>query len=132
MCKDESFRDPTRALRLADNGLAEAPQREMLQEVRGIALYRLGQYQAAVHALEKSTAPPGKADIVDMLFLAMSHWQLGNKQDARKWYAAGAEWFATLQPDRPSVYDVCSAANGDILAEAKKVLRINENATAEQ
>jgi serine/threonine protein kinase len=132
MCKETSFRDPARALALADVGLAEAPQRHSLHEVRSMALYRLGQYQAAVHALEQSAAPRSKANIVDMLILAMSYWQLGNQKEAREWYAAGTEWFAKHQAIRPSVYDIYSAARGEILAEAKVVLGVNKVESLEQ
>jgi uncharacterized protein HemY len=125
MCRDKSFRDPARALALADTGLAEAPQRAALHRMRGIALYRLGQYQAAIDALEKSTSLLPGADIADALFLAMAHGQLGHQAEAREWLASGVEWIAMHERKRPSVYDFLATARGEILAEAKDVLRVD-------
>jgi tetratricopeptide (TPR) repeat protein len=123
-CRDESFRDPARALALADAGLVEAPRHEMLNQMRGIALYRLGQYKPAIDALQQSAAPRGKASIVDVLFLAMSHWQLGNQKEAREWYNTGVDWFSQRRPKRHSVYDLFAPAHADILAETKALLEV--------
>jgi hypothetical protein len=36
----------------------------------------------------------------DWLFLAMAHWQLGHKEDARKWYDQAVAWMnVSMQPD---------------------------------
>ena len=29
---------------------------------------------------------------IDWLFLAMAHWQLGQQEDARRWYEKAAQW----------------------------------------
>jgi tetratricopeptide (TPR) repeat protein len=123
-CRDESFRDPPRALATADAGLAEAPRHEMLNQMRGIALYRLGQYQAAIDAFQQSAAPRGKASIVDVLFLAMSHWQLGKHKEAKEWYTKGVDWIAQQRPKRHSVYDLFAPVHTDILAETKAMLEV--------
>jgi tetratricopeptide (TPR) repeat protein len=50
-----------------------------------VAAYRLGDWKAALDARqEKLRRRPIAA--VDRLFLAMTHWQLGDKIEARKWY----------------------------------------------
>jgi tetratricopeptide (TPR) repeat protein len=131
-CRDESFRDASSALALADAGLAEVPRHEMLHQVRGIALYRLGQYRAAIDAVRQSAQPLGKADIVGTLFLAMCHWQLGNEKEAREWYAAGIDWIANQQPQRRSVYDMFAPAYGEIVAEAREVLATNPTTTTKE
>jgi serine/threonine protein kinase len=131
-CRDKSFCDPARALALAEAGLAESPRHELLHQVRGMALYRLGQYQAAIDAIGQSAAPTGKTDVVGTLFLAMSHWQLGNQKEAKEWYARGVDWFDNQQPKRRSVYEIFSAVHGELLVEAKELLAINEIETAEQ
>ena len=38
-------------------------------------------------------------DAWDWLFLAMAHWQLGNKDEARKWYDQGVQWMQKNKPE---------------------------------
>jgi tetratricopeptide (TPR) repeat protein len=101
-----------------------------LHQFRGIALYRLGQYQAAINAFHQAATPSGTADIVEGLFLAMSQWQLGNKKEAMDWYAKAINRLGANQLDRTSVYDIFAAPKVEFLAEAKEVLRIDEAKTA--
>ena len=35
----------------------------------------------------------------DFFFLAMAHWQLDQKDQAREWYAKAVEWMNQNQPD---------------------------------
>ncbi len=37
-------------------------------------------------------------DSFDWFFLAMTHWQLGNKDEARKWHAKAIEWMDKNAP----------------------------------
>ena len=37
-------------------------------------------------------------DVFDWYFLAMAQWQLGHKNEARKWYDKGVEWTDKIQP----------------------------------
>jgi serine/threonine protein kinase len=132
MCRDKSLRDPARALALADASLKESPELDSLHRVRGVALYRLEQYQSAVQALQRSARSAASASIADALFLAMSYWQLGNQEEARKWYAVGANRIATPQPKRLNVYDDCADEHEEILAEAKELMATNTTKTAQQ
>jgi tetratricopeptide (TPR) repeat protein len=132
-CRDKSFRDPAKALALADAGLAEAPQRAALHRMRGIALYRLGQYRPAIDAFNQSAAFLPGADVTDALFLAMAYWQIDHPSEAKKWYQSAIDWFATRQLKRPSAYDFISDAQSEILAEANEVFAANgRNATQSQ
>jgi tetratricopeptide (TPR) repeat protein/tRNA A-37 threonylcarbamoyl transferase component Bud32 len=130
--RDKSFRDPARALALADAALAEAPDRDLLHQFRGIALYRLGQYEAAISALQQAASPSGTNEIVEVLFLAMSHWQLGDQNEARRWYAKASNEFTNLQPVRTSVYDIFATSKAEFLAEAKELLTSNPATSEEQ
>ena len=38
-------------------------------------------------------------DSIDWFFLAMSRWQLGDKEAARKWYDQSVEWMAKNKPN---------------------------------
>jgi serine/threonine protein kinase len=129
---DKSFRDPARALSLADAALTEAPQRANLHQIRGIALYRLGQYQAAIDAFARTAKVRPGPEIVDTLFLAMAQWQLGNHNAAKQSYAASLDWFAKHELKRPSVYDFLATAHREILAEANEVLGIESSHGAQQ
>jgi eukaryotic-like serine/threonine-protein kinase len=45
-----------------------------------------------VMALDKSMQLGSGGDSFDRFFLAMAHWKLGDKEQARKWYALGVQW----------------------------------------
>jgi serine/threonine protein kinase/Flp pilus assembly protein TadD len=130
--RDKSFRDPARALALADAALAEAPDRDLLHRFRGIALYRLGQYQPAIAAFQQAAPPTGTNDFVDVLFLAMSHWQLGHHKEANEWYAKSTNRSGANQSDRTSAYDIFAEPHDEFLAEARTLLEIHELETTEQ
>ena len=38
-------------------------------------------------------------DSFDWFLLAMSHWQLGDKEEARTWYDRAVEWMDKNQPE---------------------------------
>ncbi|MEI4908457.1 hypothetical protein Q8G40_30710, partial [Klebsiella pneumoniae] len=54
--------------------------------ILGVALYRAGQYERAAVELEKSIAAQGDSLLVNIqrLFLAMTKWQLGERDEARR------------------------------------------------
>jgi hypothetical protein len=45
---------------------------------------------------------------------ALAYWQIGDKEQARRWYAAAAQWMDKNQPNHPTL--------GSIRAEAKSLL----------
>jgi hypothetical protein len=61
----------------------------------GVAEYLAGNWQAAIEALAKSMELRHGGDAFDWFFLAMGHWQLGHKDQARTWYDKGAAWMNT-------------------------------------
>jgi serine/threonine protein kinase len=98
-CPVAKFRDPARAVRLAEKAVA-AVHKDPLQAANegddcntlGLAHYRAGNWQAAVAALEQSRKLRRGGDVVDWLFLAMAHQKLGHPDEARKWYAQAVQW----------------------------------------
>jgi hypothetical protein len=56
-----------------------------------------------------------QTDFVNVLFLAMSHWQLGNNKEAKQWYAKAANSINNPQRNRTSVYDIFAAPKSGIL-----------------
>ncbi len=71
-------RDPERAVALARQAVALAPDQSIYLNTLGVALYRAGRYAEAVDVLERSLAAGrGEFDAFDLFFLAMAHHQLG-------------------------------------------------------
>lgn len=85
-CSDAKFRDASHAVTLAKKAVELAPSEWTYVNTLGVAHYRTGDWKAAIAALEKSMKLRKGGGSSDWFFLAMAHWQLGNKQDARQWY----------------------------------------------
>jgi serine/threonine protein kinase/tetratricopeptide (TPR) repeat protein len=87
-CVDPQFRDPQRAVEIAEVLVREAPLAAENWITLGIARYRTGRYQAAIEALNESMkhetyyADTGYA----RLFLAMAHQALGDTDVALQQY----------------------------------------------
>jgi tetratricopeptide (TPR) repeat protein len=94
-CADPKLRDPRQALELAKKGIEFEPEAACFWQILGWAHYRAGAWKASIEALEKSMVlqkRPKGGDSYQWFFLAMAHWQLGNTQEARKWYDRAVEW----------------------------------------
>src|SRR5439155_15876758 len=91
-CPDPRFGDRKLALELAKKAVQQAPEAGYIWNTLGVAHYRNGNWREAVVALDKSMQLGSGGDSFDRFFLAMAHWQLGNKEQARKWYALGVQW----------------------------------------
>src|SRR5262249_19861455 len=85
-CLGPQFRDVRRAVELATKVVERSSQDGASWNTLGIAQYRAGDWGAAIEALEKSMALSQGGDCGDWLFLAMAHWQRGEKDRARAWY----------------------------------------------
>jgi tetratricopeptide (TPR) repeat protein len=90
---------PDRAVKLAEKAVQLAPQDGTVWNTLGVTRYRAADWQAARTALEKSLALRHGGDAMDWFFLAMAHWQLGHKDEARKWYQQAATWMQKNQPN---------------------------------
>jgi tetratricopeptide (TPR) repeat protein len=62
------------------------------------AHYSAGDWKAAIEALKKSMELRKGGDSFDWFFLAMAHWQLGEKEQARKWYDQAVQWMQKHAP----------------------------------
>jgi tetratricopeptide (TPR) repeat protein len=58
----------------------------------GAALYRAGNWSAAIEALTKSMELREGGDGNDRFFLAMARWRLGDRDQAMKWYSEAVDW----------------------------------------
>jgi tetratricopeptide (TPR) repeat protein len=91
-------RDPKLAVTLATKAVELAPKAGLIWNTLGVAHYRAGDYRAAVVALEKSRELQRGHDSFDWFFLAMAHWQLGHKKQARTWYDQAVAWMDKHMP----------------------------------
>ncbi|HEX2474881.1 MAG TPA: hypothetical protein VHK01_09050, partial [Lacipirellulaceae bacterium] len=59
-----------------------------------------GQWQKAIEALETSVRLYDGRDLsFNGFFLAMAHWQRGDKDVARQWYEDAVAWMREHRPD---------------------------------
>src|SRR5262249_32372009 len=85
-CPQTQFQDARRAVQLARKAVALCPQMATLWNTLGVACYRAADWQGAIRAREKSMDLNSGGESFDWFFLAMAHWQLGHKEEARRWY----------------------------------------------
>jgi tetratricopeptide (TPR) repeat protein len=95
------LRDPRRAVAAASKAVELAPQDALGWQVLGMARYRAGEWKASSAALNKSIAlqhnPKGSNPTL-WLFLAMAHGQLGEKDEARRWYDRAVRFLEQRAP----------------------------------
>jgi serine/threonine protein kinase/tetratricopeptide (TPR) repeat protein len=98
-CPEPKFRDPKRAVELARKAVELAPKAGNYWNTLGVAHYRIGDWKAAIEALNKSDELlKGKELSFNAFFIAMAYWQLNNKNEARKWYDRAVEWMEKNKP----------------------------------
>jgi WD40 repeat protein/serine/threonine protein kinase/Flp pilus assembly protein TadD len=117
-CPDARFRDPGQAVALARKAVELAPEHPYYLRTLGVACYRAGDWKAAVAALGKSVELRKGGDSRDWLFLAMAHWQLGEKDKAREWYDRAVQGMDKNQPTDEELRR--------FRAEAAELLGLNE------
>jgi tetratricopeptide (TPR) repeat protein/serine/threonine protein kinase len=115
-CPAANSRDPPRAVELAKKAVELAPTEGNFWNTLGVAFYRAGDWQAALHALKKSMALQKGGNCHDWFFLAMAHWQLGEREKARQWFDKAVEWMDKNMPKDQEL--------GRFRAEAAELLRI--------
>ena len=98
ICPAPQFRDPSRAVAFAKQGLQRFPVKPNNWRNLGVAEYRLGEWQAAIDAFRKANELENGAENWDLFFLAMAHWQLGDKGRAGKLYEQGVHWMEKNRP----------------------------------
>jgi Flp pilus assembly protein TadD len=118
-CPDSKFRDPSRAVVLAKSAVELAPKAPGHWNTLGVSQYRNGDWKAAIEALEKSEAmAPEKHLAFNAFFLAMAHWQLRDKPQARSWFDKAIPWMEKNQPKDEELIR--------FRAEAAALLEVNE------
>lgn len=127
-CADLKLRDPEGALQLAMDAVKLATQSSYCWQVLGWAHYRTGAWQASVEALEKSMQlqkDPAGGDSFQWFFLAMAHWQLGQKEEARQWYGRAVEWMDKEMPKNELLRRIRTEA-ATLLGLAEQTTQVGE------
>jgi len=94
-CVNLKSRDPALALELAERAVELTPNSVHALQVLGWAQYRTGAWAVSIESLEKSMQlqeKPKGGDSFQWFWLAMAHWQLGHKEEARQWYDRSVAW----------------------------------------
>ena len=88
---------------LAKEAVELKPQEGRIGNTLGTALYRAGRWKEGIETLEKANQlAGGKHFSFNAFFLAMAHWQLGDKGEARKWHDRAVDWTDALRRLRAS------------------------------
>ena len=110
-------------IELAQQAVDEEPSSGAYWNTLGVAQYRAGEFTKSIYSLEKSEELKNKDasnwdSSFNWFFLAMSHWQLGDKEEARQWFDKGAQWMDAKNAKSESMIRFRS--------EAAELLGVNE------
>ncbi len=100
---DPKKRDPAQAVELAKKAVELMPISGECLNTLGIAQYRSGRWKTAIEVLEKANKLSDKIFSFSGFFLAMAHWQLDEKLEARTWYDQSVDWMAKNMPNDPDL-----------------------------
>jgi tetratricopeptide (TPR) repeat protein len=110
---DAKLRNAEEAVRRAEKAVEMAPNDANFRNTLGVARYRAGDWRGAVEALGDGRTP------IDVLFLAMAQWQLGEKEQARRLYDKVAQWIDTTKPQDEALRRFRAEAAALLKTEAK-------------
>ena len=94
-CPVTQVRDVERAVELAEKSVTLVPTERSYWNTLGAARYRTGDWKAAIDALDKSMELGKGGDSNEWFFLAMAHWQLGEKGKAHEYFDQAVQWMDT-------------------------------------
>jgi tetratricopeptide (TPR) repeat protein len=87
------------AVELAQKAVTGSPDAAHIVNTLGIAYYRAGDWKAAIDTLKRADALyRGNNFSSNAFFIAMAHWQQGEKEQARKWYVPATVWMEKYGP----------------------------------
>jgi serine/threonine protein kinase/Flp pilus assembly protein TadD len=72
------------ALQMVKQAVEKDPKNGDFWNTLGLVHYRRGEWQSAISALDKARSLHSNCETYDMFFLAMAHWQLGQKDQAHQ------------------------------------------------
>ena len=95
---DGRYDDIDIAEQLIRSALEVAPHAPRHINNLGMVLYRQGKWDEAIEELERARIW-GSEEPDCWLFLAMSHWQKGDREQAQHWFKVADDWRAGHKPD---------------------------------
>jgi tetratricopeptide (TPR) repeat protein len=105
-CPEAKFRDPKRAVQLAENAVKGAPKEALFRTTLGLARYRAGDWEGAARDLQEALTLSQATRSFDrcvgrsLLFLAMAQQRLGQGPEARQTHDRARAW---LQAHRKTI-----------------------------
>jgi tetratricopeptide (TPR) repeat protein len=115
-CPDTGFRDATKAVEFAERAAKLDPQQPVCWRILGLARYRERDWKGAVAAMQRATELSTQWSY-HYFFLAMAHWELGNREQALEVFKRTADWTEKNYPDDHQ-------ESREFRTEAEKVLGI--------
>jgi serine/threonine protein kinase/tetratricopeptide (TPR) repeat protein len=116
-CPYVALRDPVEGLKLARKAVEMGPCNGGIWNTLGAAHYLNENWKEAVAALERSMQLRHGGDSYDWFFLAMAHWQRGEKEEARQWFDRAVAWMDRNMPKGKEL--------GRLRAEAAALMQID-------
>ena len=80
----------------------------------------MGEWKAAIAALEKANTFFGGGGSNEWFFIAMARWQLGEKDQARQAYDRAVQWMEKNHPKNERLGRLRTEANEVLRVKAKK------------
>jgi WD40 repeat protein/tRNA A-37 threonylcarbamoyl transferase component Bud32 len=90
-----------RIVPLAEQAVANDANNYFYRRALGTALYRAGQFEAAVQELNAATSLRKQPAPSVWLFLAMAHHRLGHAEEARQWLDKAGAWIEQARAAKP-------------------------------
>jgi tetratricopeptide (TPR) repeat protein len=115
---DPQCRDAHRALEISRRNVERAPEIVSYQVTLGAAYYGTGDHRASIQALDKALQLPWCNGSVTLFFLAMAHWRLGEKVQARRYFDEAV--------NRLENHELRTLEARRLRAEAEKLLGVKE------
>ena len=104
---------------MARKSVGLGPSAANIQNTLGVASYRTGDWKSAITALTQSEElEPDKHLGFNAFFLAMAHWQLRHKDEARAWYDRAVSWMDKHGPKNEEL--LCFRAEAEELRMKKE------------
>jgi len=119
-CPDPKHRDPRRAVGSAKKATRSAPRNVVYRQTLAWAEYRAGDLKAAVAVLDELEELGSPGNSVEWFLRAMAHWQLGDKDTARRNYDRAVAWLEKNAPADDTLRRFRAEAEGLMKIESKK------------
>ncbi len=103
-CPAESFRDPARALKLAGQAIANAPENGNYVSTLAFAHYELQNWQEAINQFNRSSELDEQLSPLNTIMIAMALANLGSQEQAREKYAQAIQLHQEFS-DEPELFE---------------------------